>query len=394
MRPLRDATGSRAPHSKASTGLLQRPARSLAILAILVAAGCGGTRKTGGGGSDTAAPALPPADPAALRHFDRGLRAIKLGGPEAYIKARPRFEKAVAADKNLWEAHHNLGAIAFVEGDDEAAVEAFSAALEINPVNVATRLARAEVHRRLGNTKKARDDYRAAIKVDADNARAYARLASLHRSTRDYSDGLEVIREALVEVGGAPEIYVEQGLLYLAQGRDGLAELVLLKAVELNKQEPAIYNALALVSMARGKDQEAFNYFDTASNLDPDYLDARFNRASVFMDSGNYAGAREELSYIVSKRPDDLEARVALGVAHRGLGEYDQARKVWEGVIDAARRRSRVSGDALWNLAVLEMDFVKNEKKAAQALRRYKSGAGRKHSKRKAADERISELEI
>ena len=364
------------------------------ILALAFACACGGTRKTGGTGPGNEAPVLPPADPAALRHFDRGLRAIKLGGPEAYDKAKPRFEKAVGADKNMWEAHHNLGVISFAEGDDEAAVAAFTAALEINPVHVTTRLARAEANRRLGKKGDARDDYEKAIKSDPNNARAYARLASLHRSNKDYSDGLDTIRKALVEIGQAPEIYVEQGLLYLAQGRDGLAELVLLKAVELNKKEPAIYNALALVSMARGKDQLAFNYFETASNLDPDYLDARFNRASVFMDSGNYAGAKEELSYIVSKRADDLEARIALGVAHRGLAEYDQARKVWEGVVDSARRRSRLAGDALWNLAVLEMDFVKNEKKAAKALRRYKSGAGRKHAKRKAANERLEELEL
>lgn len=358
----------------------------------LLALGCGGSSSVRNGDGTIKAPVLPAADPAALRHFDRGVRAIKLGGPEAYVKARPRFEKAAATDKNLWEAQHNIGVIAFAEGDDEAAAAAFSAALEINPAHLPTRLARAEVYRRLGKYGEARADYRAVIDADPDSARAYARLASLHRETKDYQKGIDVIREALVEIGGAPEIYVEQGLLYLAQGRDGLAELVLLKAVELNKKEPAIYNALALVSFARGKDQEAFNYFDTASNLDPDFLDARFNRASVLMDSGNYAGAKEELSYIVSKRPDDLEAQVALGVAHRGLGEYDRAREIWEEVVDRARRRSRLAGDALWNLAILEMDFIKDYKKAAAAFARYKRGANRRHPKRKAADERMAEL--
>lgn len=366
----------------------------MAIAALVIAAiGCGGSRSTRGKGGAIKTPSLPAADPEALRHFDRGLRAIKLGGPEAYVKAKPRFEKAAAADKNLWEARHNIGVIAFAEGDDQTAADAFSAALEVNRAHLPTLLARAEAYRRLGKHKEARGDYRAVIDADPRNVRAYARLASLHRETKDYQDGIDVIRDALVEIGGAPEIYVEQGLLYLAQGRDGLAELVLLKAVELNKKQPEIYNALALVSIARGKDQEAFDYFDAASNLDPDFLDARYNRASVFLDSGNYAGAKEELSYIVGKRPDDLEARIALGVAHRGLGEYDQARKVWEDVVDSARRRSRLAGDALWNLAILDMDFIKDDKKAAAAFNRYKRGSNRKHPKRKAADERLSELE-
>ena len=361
-------------------------------VALMFAVGCGPNKRTTNG-KKRAAPVLPKADPKALRQFDRGLRALKRGGPERYEKARPRFEKAVAADPKLWEAWHNLGAVHFAEGEDDQAVEAFGKALKLNPINISTLLGRAEANRRAGNKKAARKDYEAAIEEDPSDASAYARLASLHRENKDFEDGLKVIRRALVEVGGKGEIYVEQGLLYLAQGRDGLAELVLLKAADIDAKEPAIYNALALVSLARGKDQEAFERFAAATELDPDYLDARFNRASVLLDAGDYAGARAELSDIVNKSEDDDAARIALGVAHRGLGEYDQARKVWEGVAKRAAKRSRAAGDALWNLAVLTMDFDKNEKKARKAIERYKSRSSKKHPKRKDADERLSELE-
>jgi tetratricopeptide (TPR) repeat protein len=363
------------------------------VAALAIGLGCGGKRGVGGAGGGRTAPSLPAANPEALRHFEAGLRALKLGGPEAHEKARPRLERAVAIDANLWEAHHNLGVIAFAGGDDAAAVSAFSSALEINPAHRPSRLARAEAHRRLGARGKARADYRSAIEDDKSDALAYARLASLHREAGEHDKGLAVIRQALVEIGAAPAIYVEQGLLYLAQGKEGLAELVLLKAAELNKKEPSIHNALALVSLARGNAQEAFNRFDVASSLDPDYLDARFNRAAVLMDAGDHEGARKELSVIVGKRPDDLEARVALGVAHRGLGEYDRARDLWERVVDGAPRGSPIAGDALWNLAVLEMDFVKDVKKAARALERYQRGAGRNHPRRAKARERLKELE-
>ena len=328
----------------------------------------------------------------ALRQFDRGLRALKLGGPERYEKARPRFEKATQADAELWEAWHNLGVVHFSSGDDELAVEAYSKALDVNPISLPTLLARAEAHRRIGKKKKARSDYEAAIVEDPSDATGYARLASLHRSSKDFEDGLDVIRRALVEVGGEAEIYVEQGLLYLAQGRDGLAELVLLKALEQNQKEPAIFNALALVSLARGKDQEAFERFDAATSLDPGYLDARFNRATVLMDSGDYAGAKAELTDIVAKNPDDIDAQITLGVAHRGLGEYDRARKLWEAVADTAARRSRVAGDAFWNLAVLTMDFDQDEKKARKAFNLYLKRSSKKHPRRKDAKERLGEL--
>src|SRR5690606_17126921 len=203
---------------------------------------------------------------------------------------------------------------------------------------------------------------------------------------------LDVLRQALRTVGAAGPVYVELGLVYLAQGRDELAELVLTKAAALDDKDPAIYNALALVAMARGRDQEAFERFDRATALDPDFLDARFNVASVLIDAGDYGRARSELEAVVAKRPDDLGAKIALGVAFRGLGDHARARSIWQDVVKAAPRRSAVRGDALFNLAVLEMDFVMDEKKAIAALDRFLQESPRKHPRRKEAAERRKEL--
>ena len=71
----------------------------------------------------------------------------------------------------------------------------------------------------------------------------------------------------------------------------------------------------------------------------PNYIDARFNKASVLLDAGDYARAKTELTAIVEKRPDDYAAQVALGVAQRGLKEFDEAKKTWERVIKDAPKQ-------------------------------------------------------
>ena len=130
------------------------------LLLLLLVAGlcfpaCGGsgTRKTGKGKLE--APKLPPVNPLALRDFDAGLRALKLGGPEASEKAIERFRSAIEIDGKLWEAWHNLGSLLLDEGDDKGAAEAFSNALKINPVNRASIAGRAEAYRLGGDKKKA-----------------------------------------------------------------------------------------------------------------------------------------------------------------------------------------------------------------------------------------------
>ena len=373
------------------------PHRLLVRGALLFGAGaltisCGGTQGRSVGGSVKEAPKLPPVNPQALRQFDSALRALKLGGPNANQKAVKRFQGALELDENLWEAWHNLGALLLADGEVEKAANAFERALKINPTHRPAIAGLAEAHRLDGQNKKAAKAYRRLIELEPSSVDSYARAASLLRASGDYEDGLDLLREGLRVGGASSPIMVELGLIYLAQGRDELAKLVLGKAIALNAQDPAIYNALALVAMGAGDDQLAFSYFDKAAELDPKYIDTRFNKANVLLDAGDYQGAKLELQAITAIVPGDLEVLVALGIAQRGLGEFDAARKTWSQVAGDSSAGRRVRDDALFNLAILEADFIMDDKKAIAALDRYLQSSSSKHSKRKEAVELRKDL--
>jgi len=189
-------------------------------------------------------------------------------------------------------------------------------------------------------------------------------------------------------------VYIELCQIYMAQGRDDLAVLVIGRAIELDPKDPTAYNALALLYFKQGKAQEAFDRFDYATSLDPNYIDARFNKASVLLDAGDYTRAKQELETIIQKAPEDWAAHVALGVAWRGLKENQNARKKFEMVIDKAPRKSRARGDALWNLAVLKSDFLEDTPGAKADLERFLQDSGTAHPKRQAAEQKRKELGI
>lgn len=370
-------------------------ARSSALLlaAIVAVSACGGKSSSATGGRVVVkTPKLPPADPQAVRELEGALRILRAGGPTANQRAEARLRSATRRDPRLWEAWHNLGVVLFSDGDDEGAADAFGRALTINPAHTPALAARAEALRRAGDLAAARADYEQVLRREPESVAARARTASLLREAGAHDDAQKVLREALRLVGGSSPIYLELGLVYLAQNRLELAELVLSKAAVLDAKNPAIQNALALVSMKRHRDQEAFERFDRASELDPDFLDARFNVASVLIDAGDYARARTELEAVVAKRPGDMSAVVALGVAFRGLGDHKKARELWSNVVSTAPRRSGVRADALFNLATLEMDFVMDEKTSTAALDRFLQESPKNHPKRKEAEERRKEL--
>jgi Tfp pilus assembly protein PilF len=384
-----------------STTRATRALAAGALLALLAGAGgCGGSaRKVGtttpGGSGASAAPA-DPVQPEARKLFEGGVRAIRLGGPEAPETAKARFEEAVRLDDRLWEAWHDLGVLRARAGDDDGAIAAFDKVVALNPAHTPSRLARAEAHRRAGHVAAARADYQAiladALPDDPLRQDAAARQGSLLREAGDADAAVDVLRETLRRNGPSARVYTELGLVYLGQGNLELADLVLRKALDLDAKDPSTHNALALLAQRQGRSQEAFDRFDRATALDPGYLDARFNKASVLLDAGDYQRAAQELSQVVARRPDDWDAQVALGLAQRGQKDFDGAKKTWRLVVERAPRRSRPRGDALWNLVILESDFLDDNAGARLDLERFLQDAGTAHPRRQAAEQKQKEL--
>jgi tetratricopeptide (TPR) repeat protein len=367
------------------------------LVSLAACSGTGGKRNIQTTGP-RAAPKLDPVKPQARREFEAALRAIRLGGPESVETARARFESAVAIDGKLWEGWLDLGLLKAQEGDHDGAVAAFDRSLAVNPAHAPTRLARAESLRSLGRVKDARADYETTLRETAEDdplrRDAAARLASLLRDAGNFDDAVDVLRDTLRVSGANARVYVELCQIYMAQNRDDLAVLVIGRAIELDPKDPTAYNALALLYLKQGKAQEAFDRFDYATSLDPGYNDARFNKASVLLDAGDYTRAKQELETIIGKSPDDWAAHVALGVAWRGLKDNAAAKKKFELVVDKAPRRSRARGDALWNLAVLKSDFLDDTAGAKADLERFLQDAGTAHPKRQAAEQKRKELGI
>jgi tetratricopeptide (TPR) repeat protein len=324
------------------------------------------------------------------------MRALRLGGPEANETAKARLKAALQIDSSIWEAYYDLGVIAWKDGEDDDAIEAFNKALAQNREHAPTLLARAEANRRAGHKKDARGDYEAALKLmaedDPNRPDAASRLASLLRDAGEFEDAVEILRETVRVSGTNAKIYTELGQIYIAQKRLDLAQLVLAKAVELDAKDPAVYNALALLAQKQGNAQAAFERFDQAVSLDPGYIDARFNKATVLLDAGDYARAKTELVAIVERKDDDYAAQVSLGVAHRGLKELPEAKKVWERVIKQAPKRSTARADAMWNLALLKIDFMEDPAGGKAELERYLQEAPTSHAKRQDVENKCKEV--
>jgi len=362
----------------------------LLISLLIFLVGCGATQK------QAEIPKLPPAKPEAVEALKDAARLVRLG-PGNQERALERLKDAVEIDPQLWEAWYDAGWIELGRHHTEEAIAALEKAQSILPTHAPTVEALAQAYVQAGRAADAVKTLRAFLDKQPSAKEANAvrvQLANAQRRANKLDDATETLRAVLrVEPRSAPALSA-LGMVYEARGQHELADLVLHRALDIDKESKAaadVYNNLGLVALARRRDQEAFADFDAASRVDPSLTVARRNKAMVYLDCGDYARAAEELRAVTHADAADVEAWNALGVAERGQGKLDAAQRAYEKAL-AADPTGSGAADALFNLAVLHMDFKKEPQKARARLDEYLKLAGPNHPRRADAEARAREL--
>ncbi len=359
------------------------------VLLALFGASCGHAQPTGK--SKKVAPAvLPKAKPEARPLFDEGVRLMALGGKNLEA-ARDQLTRAVGLDDKLFEAWHDLGVVEARLGRWEPARDALRKALKLQPASRKTVIALGEVlgrGRRWSEAQSLFADESAAEPTDQDMRLRYVQAL---RDGGQANQALDQIKAVLAKDSKNAAAFNALGLIYFKMEKLPLAESAFRRAIELDSQAKAtaaVWNNLGLVELARGNSQEAFQAFDKASMLDPKYREAHLNEANVYLDCGDYKRAEKQIRKAVDIDPDDPDAQLALGVALRGQKRFDEARVAYERALAVRPNYA----PALWNLAVLYMDFQQDKKRARETLTMYRKVAPRDDPKRADADARMKEL--
>ena len=379
----------------------------LALLALACAAGACAGSKGAQKSKAGATVVLPATKPEARVHFEEGLRLME--DPSKAEAAIEAFTRASNADKHLFEAFHDLGIVQVRLGRWDDAAESLARALEIQPGSRRTVTALAEVYLRghhpgdaaqlleqqLGSEGRADTD-----RVDADPGDAAAtssdagvqemRLLYVQalREAGKLTRALEQVEKLLASSGRSARGFNALGLVYYKMDKPALAETALRHAVELDGKSAEVWSNLGLVALARGRDREAFEDFDKAVALDEAFIEARLNKAGVLLDCGDYTRALAELEKAARARPNDPDVLVALGVARRGAGKPDEARRAYEGALAIAPEFPA----AHFNLGILYMDFLSDKAKAREHLQVYRKVAPSGDRGQKEAELRLKEL--
>jgi eukaryotic-like serine/threonine-protein kinase len=204
------------------------------------------------------------------------------------LNARGLGKEVVAAIDEERTAHLGLGLALAGKGQADAAIDEFRAALKLQPDDAAAHYNLGTALACRGQVDAAIDEYRAAIRLKPANALAHLGLGTALASKGQVDAAIAEYRAALKH-----------------QPDDAAAHLNLGTALT-----------------CKGQADAAIAEFRAALKLQPDDAAAHYNLGTALAGQGQVDAAIAEYRMVLKLQPDDASAYIGLGTALMGRGEF------------------------------------------------------------------------
>jgi len=187
----------------------------------------------------------------------------------------------------------------------------------------------AEMHKKAGKLYEAEQAYKAVLALNPNHCPSLAQLAYMAIDAGRLPIALNYAKKAVEADHGDPQLHLVLATVLANLGLVDLAESELMIALQLDKENSHILNALGNAYAQQGRFDEAINTFRQAIAISPENVGPYYNLAS----SKRFTPDDPDLELITglrnlipsSSEEDRILIRFAMGKAYHDCGEYAQA---------------------------------------------------------------------
>ncbi len=289
--------------------------------------------------------AQPVAEGALLDRFrdlaHAYVRSLKVPVSETEL-SRVRKWASPTTSLRAWEAYVR-GRLAVIRGGqeaNEAAVDALSKSIEVDPQFVAAQYALGLVHQALGNRWKAAAQFRASTQLDPMYPEPYKSLGDLFVTAprRLFDQAVEAYGNAIALRPFYADAWVGLGDAKAAKGDADGAVGAYQKALGFNPINAKVHVSLGkLYYTEKNLYYESVNAYKRAIELDPGLVEARMGLAEVYEDKGLYQEAIAEYRTVVDADAKHTGALYNLALVYEKVDARESI-VLWERYIEVASR--------------------------------------------------------
>jgi len=264
--------------------------------------------------------------------------------PSDYAEARSQFEKAIKIRPSFKEAFYGLGmmygyqneygiaevylgkavsidqdyltgwkwrGVVRAELEDwQGALDDYSEAISLNPVDAALYLRRGNAYENLGEFNLAAADYRFAVQRNPDDPEAWLSQAGLSIKTKEYSAAAVQIAKAIEYGAEQEEALALRARLRKEEGNFDEAVADYTAALEVVTYRPERFlTSRADLYLLRGDLDLALADYSRARDENPNHSEAWLGEGQVQIKLGNLTAAIEALTKYLEIKPQDESVR-------------------------------------------------------------------------------------
>lgn len=317
------------------------------------------------------------------------LSASGCAAPQKQAGVVSAGEMAAMAQQQRVRALYNDGAEEHADGDLAAAQRAYAQALALDPTFIPALENMAAIDVAEGRQDKARATYTRLVEIDPGNVTSRLALAQWAVQDKRYQDAIALCREALRVKPDGLLGYQLAAESYVALGDLARAELVVGRGLQWDANDAGLNRVAARILTKRHNIPAAMASLRAVLRADGKRDDVRAQLAELALDVGDYAGAIAELEILHKHRPNDVAVQIGMGVAYKGLGQFDKAQDTYSAVLE----KDPAQTDAMWNLAVLYHDQLQRFDDAVALYKRLRPHTREDVAWTQAVAQRLEEAE-
>ena len=261
---------------------------------------------------------------------------------EQWRPALELFRQAleIGFGRNGAQVWRSIGDVQLELFDRDAALQAYTEALRIQPGDSRTRLALGRFYLEQGEPGRAEEHLRAVLETDPSLHAAHSLMGRAYQQSGDLQSAVTVLREALDKDPADQESRYALGRAFLAMGRadEGTAELDKYQRIRQQVAGAESHYKSGLSSLERGKLSEAEESLREAVRLAPEYGPSLHSLGTLLLDRGSPQEASVFLERSVQVNPLIAATWYSLGAAYFKSGRLTEA-------LEAAKRAIALNED-------------------------------------------------
>lgn len=207
---------------------------------------------------------------------------------------------------------------------------------------------------RRGAVREARECFAKASSQLPHDQEIMANVARTHFQEGDVELAIEVIREAIEINGDDPELLVQLGEYYLADGQPVQAQHVVDRTLNQNRRWASAWLLKGKIHAAKGEHQAALADFQKSLGIDNDCPETQLRIVETYRAAGNPLRALSAVEQLLDKYPIDQQPESAILEKSAALVQLKQHDSAME-VLAKASKRSDVSSEVFAALAQIQI---------------------------------------